>query len=187
MKGYWCISMRKILKVVLLVAILILCYSTTVCATTNEELINYVTKKFNINGTEVGLSSENCRKVERYLTTYPVDSQEADQIVAKVNEGVSLMKAENVTDPSKLSAAKKEELLSIAQEATKIAGADLTFNSTDHVITIYKDGEVFDQAKADSSLVQTGSDNSYVLTIGASVAIIAVAGLAVLMVKKYRA
>ena len=186
-KGHGIYIMRKTLKVVLLVAILVLCCATTVCATTNDELIAYATKKFNINGTEVGLSAENARKVERYLKTYPVSSEEAGQIIDKIDAGVNLMRAENVTDPAKLPEGKRSELLSLAQQAAKIAGAELTYNSSDKAVTIYKDGEIFDQATTSSALVQTGNDNTYVVVAGASLVIIAVIGLAVYTVKRSRA
>lgn len=174
--------MKRTLKIVLLVAVLVLCLATNVKAATNEELIAYATKKFNVNGTEVGLSAANAQKVRRYLQENPVSEADADAIIAKIDAGVSIMRESGVTDPKKLPADKKNEILALGQEAAKIAGAELTYS--DGAITVYKDGEVWDQATVSSALVQTGNDTSYVVVVGASLAIIAVVGLAVYVVKK---
>lgn len=174
--------MKKTLKIVLLVAVLVLCLATNVKAATNEELIEYATKKFDVNGAQVGLTTANAQKVRRFLQENPVSEADADAIIAKIDAGVEILRNAGVTDPEKLSADQRSQILALGQEAAKIAGAELTYS--DGAITIYKDGEVWDQATVSDALVQTGNDTSYVVVVGASLAIIAVVGLAVYVVKK---
>ena len=172
--------MKKVLKIVFVFAILLFCNVTVSRAATNEELIAYATKAFNVNGTTVELKAADKVKVKRYLEQNPVTEAEADQIISKIDAGVSLLEAENVTDLTKLSTAKKQELLSLGQQAAKIAGAELTYDSNSKAISVYKDGVLIDQATTSSALVQTGnSDYSYIVYVVAGVAIIAIAGFVV--------
>lgn len=173
--------MKKLLKISLIFAILLFCNVAVANAATNEELIAYATKNFDVNGTSVSLKAADKVKLERYLKQNPVSEAEADQIIAKIDEGVNLLRKENVTDVSKLSYDKKEELLSIGQSAAKIAGADITFDANNKAISIYKDGVLIDQASTTSNLVQTGNETnySYIVYIIASLAVVAIAGFVV--------
>lgn len=173
--------MKKTLKIVLIFAILLFCNVTVANAATNEEVIAYATKSFDVNGKSVSLKAADKVKVQRYLEQNPVSAEEGEQIIAKINEGVNLLRTENVTDPSKLSSAKKQELLSIGQQAAKIAGAELTYDAQSNAVSIYKDGVLIDQATTTDALVQTGSETnySYIVYAIAGVAVIAIAGFVV--------
>ena len=169
--------MRKVLKIVLIFAILLLCNATVTKAATNEDLIAYTKKSFDIGETTVSLKAADKVKVERYLRQYPVTDNQADQIISKIDAGISLIKAAKVTDPTKLSKEKKQELLSLGQQAAKIAGAELTYDAKTDAISIYRDGVLIDQATTSDALVQTGAkDYSYIVYTAASLAIVAIAG-----------
>ena len=165
--------MKKVLKVTLVFAILLLCHVTAVKAATNEELIAYATKKFDVNGKTVELTAADKVKVQRYLNAHPVSATEADQIIAKIDEGVNVLRANNVTDPQKLSSTEKQKLLSIGQSAAKIAGAELVYNK-DQSISIFRDGKEVERAGS-NDLVQTGADYAYIVYTIAGVAVIATA------------
>ena len=172
--------MKKVAKIVLVFAILLFCNVTVSKAATNQELIAYATKSFDVNGASVALKAADKLKVKRYLEQNPVSETEADQIIGKIDEGVALLRAAGVTDPTKLSSSKKQELLSLGQQAVKIAGAELTYDAKSDAISIYKDGVLVDQATTSDALVQTGSDNySYIVYAIAGVAVIAIAGFVV--------
>lgn len=173
--------MKKVLKITLIVAILLLCSITVTYATTNSELLAYVTKDFVIAGDTVRLSDADALKVKKYLDAYPVTSDEADKIIAKVDEAVALMEAAGVSDPYKLSKDQKNKLLTIFQEAAAIAGATITYNSADKTVDIYVDGVLFDQASSTSNkkYQQTGTDYAYIVYAIAGVAVVAVASVAI--------
>ncbi|MBR1539954.1 MAG: hypothetical protein IJ629_02065 [Clostridia bacterium] len=172
--------MRRVLKIALVFAILLFCNMTVARAATNEELIAYATKNFEFNGKTVTLKAADKVKVERYLNQYPVTDNQADQIIAKIDEGIAILRAANVTDPTKLSKEKKQEILAIGQQAAKIAGAELTYDAKNDAISIYRDGVLIDQATTSDALVQTGSkDYSYIVYIIAGVAVVAIAGFVV--------
>ena len=172
--------MKKVLNIALIFVVLFFCNVTVSKAATNEELIDYATKSFDVNGNSVSLKAADKVKVRRYLEKYPVTSEVADKIIAKIDEGVSILRASNATDPSKLSKAKKQELLSVGQQAAKLAGAELTYDTKSDAISIYRNGVLVDQVTTNNALVQTGSNNySYVVYAIAGVVVVAIAGFAV--------
>lgn len=172
--------MKKVLKIALIFVVLVFCNITVARAATNEELINYATKDFDFNGSKVTLKAADKVKVKRYLEQHPVTEEVADQIIAKIDEGMNILRNSKVTDPTKLSKAKKQEILALGQQAAKLAGAELTYDAKTDAISIYRDGVLVDQATTSDALVQTGSSNySYVVYAIAGVAVIAVAGFVV--------
>ena len=172
--------MKKVLKIALVFAILLFCNISVAKAATNEELIAYATKSFDVNGAAVQLKAADQVKVRRYLEQYPVSEENADKIIAKIDEGIAILRAANVTDPTKLPYEKKKEILALGQQAAKLAGAELTYDAKSDAISIYRDGVLIDQATTSDALVQTGSENySYIVYAIAGVAVVAIAGFVV--------
>ena len=179
--------MRKILKVTLVFVILLLCNISIVNAATNQELISYVSKSFSIAGKSVSLSSEDKVKIERYLNAHPVTAEQADKIIAKIDEAVTYLNTVGVSSFSKLSQSQKEKLLAIAKDAAAIAGATISYDAKSGAISIYFDGVLFDQVSTQKGLKQTGTDHSYIVYAIAGVAVIAVATGVVVRKKKANA
>jgi len=177
--------MNKVLKIALVFVILLLCSVTVVKAATNEDLIAYASKEFDVNGETVSLKAADKIKVERNLKKYPVTDEQADQIIAKIDAGIAILRAAKQADPTKLSQADKERLLALGQEAARIAGFELTYDAATDALSLYRNGVLIDQATTSDALVQTGSaDYSYIVYAIAGVAIIAIAGFVVYTTKK---
>ena len=167
--------MNKVLKITLILMAILLCTVSTVKAATTNELIAKASETYTIAGKEVKLSEADLVKVKRYFTEYPVSSENADKIISKIDEAVALMNKEGVSDPTKLSKAKKEELLNIASEAAKLAGASISYDATNKSIAVYKDGKQYDAVSLNSyKFVSTGANNMGII-ISSGVAIIAIA------------
>ena len=118
--------MRKILTIMLLITLLLTLFCTIVSATTQEELEQYLTKTHKIAGEEVSLTVADKVKVQRYFSENKLTDEQATKIKAKVDEGISLMNKEGVSNPLKLNKKSKTELLDIAEEAAAIAGLTIT-------------------------------------------------------------
>lgn len=178
--------MKRLLKVTLAFVLVVLFYTTVAKAATTDELIAYASKTFTIAGKQVKLSDADVLKVKRYLSENPVTSSDADKIIAKAEQIISIMRAEGVADITKLSKAKKDEVLKIAQEAAAITGATLTYDSTNKAIAVYKNGKKVESLSLQNyKFVQTGSDNTmYVVIPTVTVAVIAVATVVILRKKK---
>lgn len=172
--------MKKVVRITLIFIVLLFCNITVANAATKEELIAYTKKSFNINGTSVSLKDADKAQVERLLRQSEVTEAQADEIIAKIDAGVNLMRAENITDPHKLPAAKKQELLSLGQQAASIAGYEIVPQGNG-AISVFKDGTKVAEVTTTSGLTQAGNskDYSYIVYAIASVAVIAIAGFVV--------
>lgn len=172
-KGDSC--MKKLLTVTLLV-VLMLTIATTTMAATESELLAYVSKTFTIAGEEVSISASDKVKVERYLNEYEVTEEQADQVVAKIDEVVAIMNEAGVSDLTKLSQEDKQRVIAIANEAASILGLELKYDASTKEISVYKEGKLIETTTLASSttLAQTGSTN-YAYIVVPAVAIIAIA------------
>ena len=159
-------------------------FFTNVNAKTEEELLDYMSKEFQVAGKEVKLADSDILKIERYLSEYEVSSSNCDTIIAKIDEVIKIMNKENVSDPTKLSKAKRQEVLTILQEAATSAGASLTYDNTNKVVSIYKDGKLIDTASVNNyKLAQKGTNNTIYFVI-AGMALVAGGAVAYKKLKK---
>ena len=90
---------------------------------TKETLAEELYTKFK----EYGATEADKLKVERYLSENEVTDEQAKVILNKADEIVSVIKAENTTDITKLSKEAKSKIKTIAQEAAGIIEVKLVF------------------------------------------------------------
>ena len=160
----------------LVLAVLAIAFSfvSTVRAATEEELLAYASKEFDIAGQKVKLEEKYVKEVKRYLDAYDVDATAADTIIKKIDKIVDVMNKANVTKYSKLTVAQKDLVKGYAQEAATATGATVTFsNKTAKVVG--PDGKDFGAFSSKEDFAQTG--NNYMVYALAGVAIIAVASV----------
>lgn len=159
--------MKKTLAGILLCIMLVTLLATTVSAVSTDEMIEKVYEM----GAPYGVTSADKVKMERFFADNPVTEAEADQLVAKAEEAVEIMKTAGVTDVKQLSTEQKNELKSIANEAASIVGVSLVFKAGN--VEIYKDGQLIDTITSNNgTLAYTGNTMNIVLVVS-SVAIIA--------------
>ena len=173
--------MRKVVKVVILFALLLVIGTQAVKAATIDEVITKVKDNSYI---------PSARKVEaeRYLNKYEdiITASEADTIITKIDEGTAVMVENNQTDYLKLPKAAKEKLLEIGKQAATAAHATLVYEAASDTVTIYgPNNEMVMKLNTKTGLVQTGAENPNTATIVFGV----VAGIAVIAtvvaIKKY--
>ena len=167
--------MNKVLKITLTLIAILLCTISAVKAATTNDLIAHISKTYTIAGKDVKISDADLVKAKRYFSEYPVSSSDADKIIKKIDEAVELMNKQGVSNPAKLSKAKKDELLNIAQEAAKLAGASISYDSKNKSIAIYRDGKQYDSISTNTyKFVSTGANNMiYVVALGGAIIAIA--------------
>lgn len=159
--------MKKTLAGILLCIMLVTLLATTVSAVSTDEMIEKVYEM----GAPYGVTSADKVKMERFFADNPVTEAEADQLVAKAEEAVEIMKTAGVTDVKQLSTEQKNELKSIANEAASIVGVSLVFKAGN--VEIYKEGQLIDTITSNNgTLAYTGNTMNIVLVVS-SVAIIA--------------
>lgn len=117
--------MKKTLTIALLVVMAIMAFATVVNAATTSTLADELYSK----GAKYGMTSADKVKIERYLAENTVTDAQADKILAKADEAIAVMEKAGVTSYSKLTAAQKEEIQTIATEAAKEINLKLVFKT----------------------------------------------------------
>ena len=175
--------MKKLLTIsILFVMILAMCTSM-VCATTKAELTDQV---YAI-ASRYGATAADKVRMERFVADNEITDAQATAIVAKMNEIAAVFDAAGATNYNQLSAAQKNQVKALANEAASIVGVTLSFKNGN--IEAYKNGKLIDStalpinkpgngssAAAGETLVYTGS-NSYV-----AIAVVSVVALATAVV-----
>ena len=179
--------MNKVFKIAILTILIVVSFVTISNAATKEELLNHITRTYTIAGEQIKISNSDYVKVERYFSKYPVDEQTADKIITKINEVVSLMNNEGISNPYKLKKEKKKELLNIAQDVAILTGATLTYNTKDKSVTVYRDGKLQDviYLGSESSTFRATGNNNMLFIISSLTVVIALA--TVISYRKIRA
>ena len=189
--------MKKITKVMLALVMAIVAltvFTTKSNAMTANELKDYICNDKGINGTKLIIRDADKVKVEKFFANNEMTDAQADQIKAIIDKGVALMTADGASEPNQLSSkAKKQELLSYAQEAAAVMGLTVSYDATEERLDIYKNGVLYDslnwgvtessKGSTESALVQTGSTN-YVYIVVAGIMLIA--GIMLVVSRKKR-
>ena len=189
--------MKKITKVMLALVMAIVAltvFTTKSNAMTANELKDYICNDKGINGTKLIIRDADKVKVEKFFANNEMTDAQADQIKAIIDKGVALMNADGASEPNQLSSkAKKQELLSYAQEAAAFLGLTVSYDATEERLDIYKNGVLYDslnwgvtessKGSTESALVQTGSTN-YVYIVVAGIMLIA--GIMLVVSRKKR-
>lgn len=165
--------MKKILSITILMVIALALLGGAVNAATTETLANDLYAL----GAKYGITAADKVKIERYLADNPVTEEEANQIIAKANEAVKIMEDNNATKLSEVKKEDREKLKTIANEAASVA--DLTITFKPGTAEIYKDGKAIETVTMNNGkLAYTGNNTNIVLVVS-SVAIIALATIIV--------
>lgn len=189
--------MKKITKVMLALVMAIVAltvFTTKSNAMTVNELKDYICNDKGINGTKLIIRDADKVKVEKFFANNEMTDAQADQIKAIIDKGVALMNADGASEPNQLSSkAKKQELLSYAQEAAAVMGLTVSYDATEERLDIYKNGVLYDslnwgvtessKGSTESALVQTGSTN-YIYVVVAGIMLIA--GIMLVVSRKKR-
>lgn len=174
--------MNRLLKVIAVTIILTLALSVNAFAMTQSELIEYVSKPHTINGTTYQMNSAYKREIENYVKDHPITDDQANQMKAKFDSFLSYIDSIGVRSIDECTHSQKQTLLAKANEITAVVGVSIKYNSTDKTLEFYDENgkmitavSVYDYDK----LVQTGSSNYVYFAIPATLAVVALAGVAV--------
>ena len=98
--------MKKFLTVSLLFVMLVMAFATVVNAATSATLADELYAK----GSKYGMTASDKVKIERYLSENPVTDEQANAIVAKADEAVTLMESVGATNYDDLTTEQKNQL-----------------------------------------------------------------------------
>lgn len=171
------VNMKKTLTVLGIILLALTVLTTVANAATTEELVSFLSQAHEIAGETKQITAAQKVEVERFLSEYPVTEEQADQVIAKIKEGIAIMDAAGTADLDKLSSSEKSSLTALANEVGDILDVKLVVDSSTKSVAIYdKDGKQLSSVPYGNTdtLVNTGAN--YTVYIVASVlAIFAVA------------
>ena len=173
------IMVKKVIQIIVAV-MLFVGLSSNVYAKENK-ILDYARSTHIIAGDVVKLSASDIVKIERFLNENEISDADQDSIIAKLDSIITILNKNGTSNVTMLDASTKEQILSIAKDAAQIAGVTLTYDNTDKVLSIYKNGVMVDAFFADPYLKQTGDTN--VMIIVGTLLIIAGATLVIKKVK----
>ncbi len=131
--------MKKLIISSVLFMLILSLSATMVKAASEFELAT----KLKAVGTKYGASAADFTKLDRYLNENDVTAEEADKIIAKVDEAVAVMEQAGVTDVKQLNDEKKNQLKTIANQAAAVLDLSLTY--TNKTVEVYdKTGKKLD-------------------------------------------
>lgn len=160
--------MKKILFATILFVMVAVFATTMVNAATGAELPNLIYEK----GAKYGVTEGHKVKMERYLSKHPATDAQADAVMAKVDEVVSVLEKAGVTNIGKLSSADLKKVQDLATEAAAILNVKISWDGAK--VTIYYNGKVEDVLDFNDKLSYTGNESNIALVVS-SVAVVALA------------
>lgn len=160
--------MKKILFATILFVMVAVFATTMVNAATGAELPNLIYEK----GSKYGVTESHKVKMERYLSKHPATDAQADAVMAKVDEVVSVLEKAGVTNIGKLSSADLKKVQDLATEAAAILNVKISWDGAK--VTIYYNGKVEDVLDFNDKLSYTGNESNIALVVS-SVAVVALA------------
>ena len=197
--------MNKLNKLFAILATLIIVMSVTltVNATTNTDVINYISSPQTVNGVTLKLTSSQVSSLTTYLTENPVNDADAANIISNLDAAKAVITNSGATSLSGLTSDQKTQVMNYVKTAGNYAGLTIEFDTVNETVTVkdlngniiisaasYADASKYTvSGKSDStssgttsssSLVYTGSNYS-VAIIG--VAVVAIATIAVIVKK----
>jgi len=138
--------MNKLMKLIsmLFIMLLIISMSISVKAYTNDDVINYIRRAHTVNGRTMQLNKNESAKLEAYLRQNPVTNEQADEIIAKLEEARAKLESTGVNEMSKVSDSVKSEVIDLIKSAANIAGLDIQVDTVNDIVTVksLKTGEV---------------------------------------------
>ena len=104
--------MKKLVSFLVLFVML-----ATVATAVNATTSNTLSDELYAMGKKYGMTAEHKVKIDRYLADNEVTDEQANEIVAKAEAAIQVMKDAGTTSYSKLTADQKEQIKTIAIEA----------------------------------------------------------------------
>lgn len=130
--------MNKLCKIISIISVFVVALSIAISAEayTNEDVISYITKEHTVNGRSYRLEEKKRESLKAYLQSNPVSNDEANQIIADLNEAKSLIDNSGATNKSQLSDSTKSKVVSLLKEAGKIADLNIEVDTEKETVTV---------------------------------------------------
>ena len=121
---------------------------TSVKAITENELLEKLTKSYEINGVTFQATDSQKTLIERYLNQYEVSNTDADYIISKLEEVLNILKISGKKSFYDLSTTDKQKIISIVADVATNTSVDVAIVKGNLIVYVpnTNKGEVFYKA-----------------------------------------
>lgn len=153
-------------KMILAIAVFVtsLSFTINVHASINNRLYDYAKQSHFVAGDIIKLSDADLVRVERFLIQNEISDVEASGIISKLDEIKIILDNEGTSNITKISKAKKQEILNLVEEAASYIGATVSYDNSEKVLYLYKNGVKIEAIQVNPYLKQTGASNYIILS-----------------------
>ena len=124
-------------KTIFLITILaILFVATTSFAATETELLNKLKGTYKIAGQNRRLSASEIVQIERYLSENNVTPEQADAVIAKIDETIAYINNTGVKNIKDMSQEQKDEVLGIISDGAAAVNLTVSYDSKDKFLSV---------------------------------------------------
>ena len=112
-------------KIVFLFVLLFTVFITKVDAISEDELYNKLTQEYTVNGATFKATDTQKNLIRTYLDQYDVSSNDADTIVAKLEEVFNVLKVSGKTSFYDMSSSDKKKVVNLVKEVADSTSIDV--------------------------------------------------------------
>ena len=136
------------MKKLLLLIIPFIIGLSSVNAITKNELLERLTKSYEVNGVTFQATDSQRTLIERYLAQYEVSSKDADYVVQKLEEVLNVLKTSGKKSFYDLSTSDKQKIISLVADVATNTSIDVAIVSGELIVYVpnTNKGEVFYKA-----------------------------------------
>ena len=166
--------MKKILTIAVLSVMLVALLITGVHAATSETLADELYAKL----APYGATQGDKVQMQRYLADHKLTDEQANAILTKASQAVTVMDSQGVKNYKELTSEAKDTVKSLAQEAAEVIGGTVSFVNGKATVLDAEGNEIAVVSLTNAgTLVYTGNNN--IAIVVSSIAVIALAAIVV--------
>lgn len=170
--------MKKFLSLITVLALVAVTAVSASAAGINAEekkVLDTIKAGVTVNGKTVNVPDNYLVQAENYLNTIDMTAEQANQVIAAVDEAKEFIKTNNITDLNALTGAQKQSILSMAQKAADVVGLKITItDSTGKTVATF-----------DAAIKVTGGQADFTNAAVIAIAVLGVLGMAAFAARKY--
>lgn len=178
--------MKKFLSLITVLALVAVTAVSASAAGINAEekkVLDTIKAGVTVNGKTVNVPDNYLVQAENYLNTIDMTAEQANQVIAAVDEAKEFIKTNNITDLNALTGAQKQSILSMAQKAADVVGLKITITGGSQIVITDSTGKTV--ATFDAAIKVTGGQADFTNAAVIAIAVLGVLGMAAFAARKY--
>ncbi|MCI9273873.1 MAG: hypothetical protein HFE39_07950 [Clostridiales bacterium] len=178
--------MKKFLSLIAVLALVAVTAVSAFAAGINADekrVLDTIKAGVTVGGKNVTVPDNYLVQAENYLNTIDLTAEQADQVLAAVEEAKAYVLANNITSVDSMSNAQRQAILAYAQKAASVVGLKVTITGDKQVVITDATGKIV--ATFEAAIKVTGGQADFTNAIVIAVAVLGVLSAAVFATRKF--